>query len=69
MTYVEKSGGIFMDMMIHDFDMVRYLSGSEVTEVYAAGGCLVDSHFADYGDVDTADGRVSRPSGSYFPAM
>lgn len=54
MSYVEKSGGIFMDMMIHDFDMVRYLSGSEVTEVYAAGGCLVDSHFADYGDVDTA---------------
>ena len=54
MSYVEKSGGIFMDMMIHDFDMVRYLSGSEVKEVYAAGGCLVDSHVANYGDVDTA---------------
>ena len=54
MSYVEKSGGIFMDMMIHDFDMVRYLSGSEVTEVYATGACLVDTHFADYGDVDTA---------------
>ena len=43
-----------MDMMIHDFDMVRYLSGSDVTEVSAAGACLVDPRFADYDDVDTA---------------
>lgn len=35
--YVKVSGGMFFDMTIHDFDMVRYLSGSEVTEVYAAG--------------------------------
>ena len=54
MSYVEKSGGIFMDMMIHDFDMARYLSGSEVTEVSATGTCLVDPRFADYGDVDTS---------------
>lgn len=54
MEYVKVSGGIFMDMMIHDFDMVRYLSGSEVTEVTAYGEVLVDPKFAEYGDVDTA---------------
>lgn len=54
MEYIQGSGGIFLDMMIHDFDMARYLSGSEVTEVYAQGACLVDHRFADYGDVDTA---------------
>ena len=54
MEYIQGSGGIFLDMMIHDFDMARYLSGSEVTEVYAMGACLVDPRFADCGDVDTA---------------
>ena len=54
MEYVKVSGGIFLDMMIHDFDMVRYLSGSEVTEVCSTGAVLVDPRFADYGDVDTA---------------
>ncbi|KIL41276.1 oxidoreductase [Gordoniibacillus kamchatkensis] len=52
--YIKVSGGLFMDMAIHDFDMARYLSGSEVTEVYAQGSVLVDSAFAEYGDVDTA---------------
>ncbi|MDO5132641.1 MAG: inositol 2-dehydrogenase [Eubacteriales bacterium] len=54
MSYVAVSGGIFSDMMIHDFDMVRYLSGSEVTEVFATGTVLTDPGYADYGDVDTA---------------
>ena len=54
MEYVKVSGGIFLDMMIHDFDMVRYLSGSDVTEVSATGACLVDPRFAEYDDVDTA---------------
>lgn len=54
MDYVEGSGGLFMDMMIHDFDMVRYLSGSEVTEVTAYGDVLIDEKFKDYNDVDTA---------------
>ncbi|MCG7380980.1 inositol 2-dehydrogenase [Paenibacillus sp. ACRSA] len=52
--YIRVSGGIFMDMMIHDFDMARYLSGSEVEEVYAQGNVLVDPVFAEYEDVDTA---------------
>ena len=54
MSYVEVSGGIFMDMMIHDFDMARYLSGSEVTEVSAYGVVKTDPEYAKYGDVDTA---------------
>lgn len=54
MEYVKVSGGIFADMMIHDFDMARYLAGSEVVEVYANGSVLVDPKFAEYGDVDTA---------------
>ncbi len=54
MDYVKGSGGIFMDMMIHDFDMVRFLSGSEVTEVTAYGEVLIDARFKDYDDVDTA---------------
>lgn len=52
--YVATSGGIFMDMTIHDFDMVRYLSGSEVTEVCAYGGIMIDPQIEKYGDVDTA---------------
>lgn len=52
--YVKVSGGIFADMMIHDFDMVRYLSCSEVTEVSAIGACLVNPDIAKYDDVDTA---------------
>ena len=52
--YVKVSGGIFFDMMIHDFDMVRYLSGSEVVEVSAIGAVLVDEEIGAAGDVDTA---------------
>lgn len=52
--YVKGSGGMFMDMTIHDFDMARYLSGSEVVEVYAAGGVMVDPGIGVAGDIDTA---------------
>ena len=51
--YVAGSGGMFMDMMIHDLDMVRYLSGLEIVEVYAQGACLVDPAIGEAGDVDT----------------
>lgn len=53
-SYVKISGGMFLDMTIHDFDMVRYLSGSEVIEVYAMGGVLVDPGIGEAGDIDTA---------------
>lgn len=52
-SYVKVSGGIFVDMTIHDFDMVRYLSGSEVEEVSTFGACLVDPAIGQAGDVDT----------------
>ncbi|MFU2077417.1 MULTISPECIES: inositol 2-dehydrogenase [Avibacterium] len=52
--YVKVSGGLFFDMTIHDFDMIRYLSGSEVVEVYAAGGVLVNPEIGKAGDIDTA---------------
>ncbi|GED17165.1 inositol 2-dehydrogenase [Aneurinibacillus migulanus] len=52
--YIKVSGGIFIDMTIHDFDMARYLSGSDVEEVYVQGAVLVDPVFDEYGDIDTA---------------
>jgi myo-inositol 2-dehydrogenase/D-chiro-inositol 1-dehydrogenase len=53
-AYVAVSGGIFIDMMIHDLDMARFQAGSEITEVYAAGAVLVDPEIGRAGDVDTA---------------
>ncbi|MBI3913068.1 MAG: inositol 2-dehydrogenase [Chloroflexi bacterium] len=53
LAYVQVSGGIFLDMTIHDFDMARYLFG-EVVEVYAAANVLVDAEIGKAGDVDTA---------------
>lgn len=53
-SYVKVSGGMFMDMTIHDFDMARFLSGAEVEEVYAAGAVLVDPAIGEAGDIDTA---------------
>lgn len=52
--YIRSSGGIFMDMMIHDFDMARFVSGCEAEEVHAYGSVLVDPIFASCDDVDTA---------------
>lgn len=52
--YVKVSGGIFLDMTIHDFDMARYLSGSEVAEVFTSAAVLVDPEIGKAGDVDTA---------------
>jgi myo-inositol 2-dehydrogenase/D-chiro-inositol 1-dehydrogenase len=54
LPYVQVSGGIFLDMTIHDFDMARYVTGSEVAEVFARGALRVEPSFAQAGDVDTA---------------
>jgi myo-inositol 2-dehydrogenase/D-chiro-inositol 1-dehydrogenase len=53
-AYAAVSGGIFIDMMIHDFDMARFQAGSEIVQVYAAGAVLVDPEIGRAGDVDTA---------------
>jgi len=52
--YIRVSGGLFLDMTIHDFDMARFLVGSEVEEVFVLAGVLVDSAIGAVGDVDTA---------------
>jgi myo-inositol 2-dehydrogenase / D-chiro-inositol 1-dehydrogenase len=54
LEYVKTSGGLFLDMMIHDFDMARYVTGSEVVEVFARGAVRVEPSFAEVGDIDTA---------------
>jgi myo-inositol 2-dehydrogenase/D-chiro-inositol 1-dehydrogenase len=54
LSYVKVSGGMFLDMTIHDFDMARFLIGSEVDEIYAAAGVMVDPAIGEVGDVDTA---------------
>lgn len=52
--YSAVSGGMFLDMTIHDFDMARYIVGSEVTDVYTKATVLVDPEIGKAGDVDTA---------------
>lgn len=52
--YIAVSGGMFLDMTIHDFDMARYIAGSEVEEVFVSAGVLVDKKIGEAGDVDTA---------------
>lgn len=54
LAYLHVSGGLFLDMAIHDFDMARFLIGSEVEEVFATAGVLVDAAIGKLGDVDTA---------------
>lgn len=53
-SYIEKSGGLFLDMTIHDFDMARFVVGKEIEEVYAKGAVLIDPLIGEAGDIDTA---------------
>ncbi|MDN4983031.1 inositol 2-dehydrogenase [Bradyrhizobium sp. WYCCWR 13022] len=69
--YVKRSGGLFRDMMIHDFDMARFLLAEEPVEVFALGSALVDKAIGEAGDVDTAavlmktaSGRIAQISNS-----
>lgn len=52
--YVAHSGGIFMDMTIHDFDMARFISGNEVKTIFVSGNILIDDKISKYNDIDTA---------------
>ena len=54
LDYIKVSGGIFLDMTIHDFDMARFVTGSEVVEVYAKAAVMIDPAIGQAGDVDTA---------------
>ena len=62
-SYIKQSGGLFRDMMIHDFDMARFLLGEEPVEIFATGACLVDPEIAAAGDVDTAMVTLKTASG------
>ncbi|WP_195818322.1 inositol 2-dehydrogenase [Roseobacter sp. MH60115] len=62
-SYIQSSGGIFRDMMIHDLDMARFLLGEEPTTVFAVGAALVDPEIGKAGDADTAAVTLTTPSG------
>ena len=62
-SYIEQSGGLFRDMMIHDLDMARFLLGEDPVEISAAGSCLVDPAIGVAGDVDTAVVSLKTASG------
>ena len=61
--YIKVSGGLFLDMMIHDFDMARFVTGSEVVDVYAQAAVRVDPAIGDAGDVDTAVVMLTHENG------
>ncbi len=62
-SYVESSGGLFRDMMIHDFDMARWFLGEEPNEVFATGSCLVSPEIGKLNDYDSAICVLRTPSG------
>ncbi len=62
-SYVKGSGGLFRDMMIHDFDLARFLMGEEFVVVNALGASLVDKGIGEMGDVDTAAVQMQTASG------
>jgi myo-inositol 2-dehydrogenase/D-chiro-inositol 1-dehydrogenase len=61
-SYIPQSGGMFRDLHVHDFDIIPWVLGQHITEVYADGAVLCDPMFARHGDVDTTVG-VLRFSG------
>ena len=70
-SYIARSGGLFRDMMIHDFDMARFLLGEEPVSISAMGSALVDKAIGEAGDIDTAvvvmqtkSGKVAQISNS-----
>ncbi len=54
MEYIAGSGGIFRDCAVHDFDVLRWITGQQAVEVYATGSVQGDPRFTEFGDVDTA---------------
>ncbi|AHD10504.1 inositol 2-dehydrogenase [Phaeobacter gallaeciensis] len=62
-SYIKTSGGLFRDMMIHDFDMARFLLAEEPVQIFAVGAALVDPAIGEAGDVDTAAVTLTTTSG------
>lgn len=74
--YVPTSGGFYRDCSVHDFDIVRWVTGQEITEVYAVGANRGADFFRAAGDVDTAaalltmaDGTLALVSGTRYNAL
>lgn len=65
LEYVRRSGGMFRDQAIHDFDMARYLLNEEIATVYAVGTCLIDPEIGAAGDIDTAMVTLTARSGRF----
>ncbi len=63
--YIKNSGGLFMDMAIHDFDMARYIMGKEVIEVFSKGLNIIDKKVGEAGDIDTALTTLTFEDGTY----
>ena len=63
--YLKTSGGLFLNMTVHDFDMARWVVDGEVAEVFAVGGALVDPEIGRIGDIDTAIINLTYDSGAY----
>ena len=63
LEYIKESGGLFRDMMIHDFDMARWLLDEEPIELFATASCQVDPAIAQAGDIDTALVTLKTASG------
>ena len=64
MDYIAGSGGIFRDCAVHDFDMLRWITGQQAVDVYATGSVQGDPRFGELGDVDTAAVVVRFESGT-----
>ncbi len=63
LSYIASSGGMLMDMTIHDFDMFRFLSDAEVKSVYTSASIKIDERLKEYSDVDTATTLLSATNG------
>lgn len=63
LSYIERSGGLFLDMTIHDFDMLRFIVNDTPTSVFASGAVLVDPAIGAAGDVDSAVSTLRFASG------
>jgi myo-inositol 2-dehydrogenase/D-chiro-inositol 1-dehydrogenase len=65
LEYIKGSGGLFRDMMIHDFDLARFILGDDpVVELFATGSIMVEPRFKEIGDVDTAMVIMKAASGA-----
>ena len=64
MDYIKTSGGLFVDMTIHDWDMARFQIGSDIEEIYAKGATLISPELSKVGDIDTAVAILKFQSGA-----